>query len=272
MTADTIRQGALWFQHRLGRRGAEDMLGPAYEDSIARVAERVIRRGDVVVDGGCNRGLHTMRFAHLAGPSGLVLAVDPVEEVLAANRRWFENTGGRGGVRWVAAGLSHSDGAARFHVARDDAARSSLHYRHEGLDYEDRTVPLATLDTLLPTERIAFLKLDTEGAEFDALRGGQAVLARSRCPLVFENGRAWAAHVFGYDREAFFGFFAGLGHVLHDGFGHPFCPEDWQDEDAGWYFWSWPEDWPRQDETLALLRGFWEDVRRRVPAEPPQPR
>lgn len=252
--------GQDWFHTRLGER-AFTLLGTAYEELIMRVAERLIRRGDMVVDGGCNAGLHTMRFAHLAGPEGLVLAVDPVAEALAQNRAWFEGTGGQGGVRWCQVALAAAPGEAMFHHARAENSMSSLRYRREELDTVEIRVTLARLDDLLPTERASFIKLDCEGAEFDALLGAEALLRRSQCPVVFECGRAWAAKVFAHSEERFFGFFTALGYALRDGFGRPFGPAQWLEDDAGWYFWAWPRDWPREAEILALFDGFWAERR-----------
>ena len=266
--------GVLWFRERLGREGAEALLGRAYEGAIARVAEGVIRPGSLVVDGGCHAGMHALRFAQLAGPVGLVLAVDPLAEALADAQRWHAATGRAGRLRWVQAALGGQEGEAVLHHALEDPQRSSLRYRHHGMTYAEQRVRLTTLDALLPEGEAAFVKLDLEGAEFPALRGAKALLRRSRCPVVFENGRGWAAREFGYAREDFFAFFAALGHVLHDGFGRPFGPEQWESEDVGWYCWSWPADWPQAASTLAALRRFWaierDAVLRDVPPSAPR--
>ncbi len=253
--------GERWFVERLGQDAAVALLGEVYESTILRVAETLLRPGDVVVDGGCHVGLHTMRFAHLVGADGLVLAVDPDPEALAQNRRWYDNTQSTGRVRWCQVALGATSGTAVLHRPADAPGLASLRYRHAGHDYTEMPVTLARLDDLLPDERAAFVKLDCEGAEFDALLGAEALLRRSRCPVVFESGRAWAAKVFGHDGEDFFGFFARLGHVLHDGFGRPFGPSQWEDPDAGWYFWAWPGDWPRAPEILTLIRALWAERR-----------
>ena len=253
--------GERWFVEQLGQDAAVALLGELYEHAILRVAEALLRPGDVVVDGGCHVGLHTMRFAHLVGADGLVLAVDPDPDALARNRSWYESTQSTGRVRWCQVALAAASGEAVLHRPADAPGLASLRYRHAGHEYNDLPVTLARLDDLLPDVRAAFVKLDCEGAEFDALLGAEALLRRSHCPVVFESGRAWAATVFGHDRDGFFSYFARLGYVLHDGFGRPFDPAHWEDPDAGWYFWAWPADFLRGADILALIRALWAERR-----------
>lgn len=72
----------------------------------------------------------------------------------------------------IAAGAEN--GEVTFNV-HDDISGSSLYPQAEGreMDGEARTVPMKRLDAILPTklEHPVFLKIDTQGAEIEALRG-----------------------------------------------------------------------------------------------------
>jgi FkbM family methyltransferase len=50
--------------------------------------------------------------------------------------------------------------------------------------------PCVTLDYMLPSERVGLLKIDVEGFELRVLKGGRALIQRSRPLLYVENDRA----------------------------------------------------------------------------------
>lgn len=54
---------------------------------------------------------------------------------------------------------------------------------------EKIVVPVGRLDDLLPDETIDVIKMDIEGAELGALRGAEALIARSRPTVMFESVR-----------------------------------------------------------------------------------
>src|SRR5215469_2942786 len=47
------------------------------EPEVVCAMERIVREGDTVIDGGANIGFFTVYLAHLVGPKGKVIAIEP---------------------------------------------------------------------------------------------------------------------------------------------------------------------------------------------------
>ncbi|MCW5773476.1 MAG: FkbM family methyltransferase, partial [Rhodospirillaceae bacterium] len=197
-----------------------------YENLIARIGERLLKPGAIAVDGGASRGRHTIAFAKRVAPGGRVHAIEPLPDMMARNAARAREEGVAGIVAYHDAALWHAAGEATFFRGLDNGEdHSSLRLRLPDKTYAPMPVRLATLDSLLPGERIDFLKLDLEGAEYDALQGARALLRRSDCFVVFEHGRGGHAQLFDYSPDDFFGLFRDTGFGLWDAFGRPFGPK-----------------------------------------------
>lgn len=214
-----------------------------FEAIIAAIHGAVLRPGELAVDGGANRGLHTWPMARAVGSTGQVLAFEPIPPLAAAlraeaARHWL------GQVRVVEAALGATPGLAKFHWVRNADGYSGLQPRDYPTAPELRLLEVAvtTLDRELAATALPwrFAKLDLEGGEFRALQGGAGALARHRPMVVLENAREGSARAYGYDAAAWFGFFAGLGYALFDLFGRPFTAAEWWREDVPWYFLAVP--------------------------------
>lgn len=210
-----------------------------FENIVADLYRTALRPGDLAVDGGANDGFHAFPLAELVGPSGRVLAFEPIPwraETLARVAR----ERGLPQLQVFARALADRDGTASFHWVRNADGYSGLHPRAHypvAPDVEVLTVPTATLDGLIDGgEPWRFCKLDLEGGEFRALRGAARAIERHRPVLVFENDRAASARSYGYGADEFFGFFDALGYRLRDLFGRPFGREAWDSPGYPWYF------------------------------------
>lgn len=209
-----------------------------FETIIAGLYRAVLRPGDLAVDGGANEGMHAFPLAELVGPSGRVLAFEPIPwraETLAhaARERAMPQ------LRVFAQALAERGGTAPFHWIRNADGYSGLRPRAYPVvpDVEMLSVPTVALDTLIddgPPWR--FGKLDLEGGEFRALQGAARALERHRPVLVFECDRVGAPRFYGYGPDEFFGFFDGLGYRLRDLFGRPFAREAWDSPGYPHYF------------------------------------
>lgn len=165
--------------------GRHVLLGHSYEPGICALLERYVKPGMAVVDIGANIGYLTMFLASLVEQSGLVVAVEPNPEntrLLEASRRanGFEQVlviqaaAGRR-TDLLALNVSHSNGMTG---PLPDAMSAIL---------ASRPVPCFALDDILPKDRrVHLVKIDTEGAELNALIGLAETIARDRPRIVSE--------------------------------------------------------------------------------------
>lgn len=189
------------------------VLADNYERDVTAVFRRTLRPGMGVIDLGANIGYFTLLSAALVGPSGSVLAVEPNP----ANARMLEASRALNGfdhvmVAQVAAGrdtgllvlnTSHSNGTTS--AAPDDIDRLLAAV----------TVPSVRLDALVaPDRRVDLIKVDVEGAEYNALLGGRETIARCRPAIITEFSPELMPGISGIDGEGYLGWLTGQGYEL----------------------------------------------------------
>jgi len=147
-----------------------------------------------VIDVGVGNGTHSL---YAANPNADFYLIEPVPD----NQGTVAAIAKRLGARFfnVAAGATHGDIAFNMHA---DVTGSSLFRQLEGeaLDGQRITVPMRTLDELIPADiaRPCVLKIDTQGAELDVIRGGAATMQRVDVAILevsFHQFREGAAEV-----------------------------------------------------------------------------
>ena len=161
------------------------VVGGAYEPKIAEVFNRHVKPGMSVIDIGANIGYFTMLLASLVEPSGLVVAVEPNPEnikLLEASRR----VNGFGQVLVIQAAAGRHTGLLALNVSHSNGMAGDLPSNVDAI-FAARPVPCFALDTILPQDRrINLVKIDTEGAELNALIGLSETIDRDRPVIVSE--------------------------------------------------------------------------------------
>jgi FkbM family methyltransferase len=164
------------------------------------------------LDVGANIGLYGFLFGTVAGDANVTL----IEPDLA-NAKLIRKTilASDLPATLVEAAVSDVSGVLTFY--KDDltgatgslvrSADDSFIATHHRLNPTAVSVRAVTLDEICPVESPDFIKIDVEGAELKALRGGETVLSRSRPGLMFECDE---------DREAMRDFLHGRGYVFFD--------------------------------------------------------
>ncbi len=140
----------------------------------------IIRPGDVVFDFGGNIGTSAILFARETGPAGRVVSFEPVfHQTLLRNLK--ENH--LSNVEVVPAAVADECGETELIVSeRGIDSRIKGHIRESHRIH----VPLMTLDQFANDrhlKRLDFLKMDIEGAEEAALRGGEKTIRTLRPKL-----------------------------------------------------------------------------------------
>lgn len=209
----------------LVRAGFEPWLRPIIEtvrgrerdaDDIA--ARRIIARlpaDACCVDVGCHKGVYLDPMRRQA-VRGRFFAFEPIpylHDLLKAKYRADPR------VTLFNMALSTKSGTTELFINETDMGLSGLSRRpgRRGID-QDRlrrvVVPVHTLDEILGEQRVDFIKIDVEGAEFDVLQGAKGVIARCRPVVLFEFGLGGADY-FGVDAERMFAFFEACGYAIY---------------------------------------------------------
>jgi FkbM family methyltransferase len=165
--------------------GDHVLHGNPYEPEIGAVLKRLVKPGMAVVDIGANIGRLTMLMASLVEPSGRVVAVEPNPEniiMLEASRR----VNGFDQILIIQAAAGRRTGLLALNVAYSNGMTGELPTDSDAI-FASRPVPCFALDAILPKDRpFNLVKIDTEGAELNALIGMAQTIARDRPVIVSE--------------------------------------------------------------------------------------
>lgn len=208
-------------------------VGELFERITRSLYETVLAPGDATIDVGANYGLHTCPMAQVVGPTGRVLAFEPIPAVADSLQQRISHECPAGVVDLQRVALANRTGTADFHCVEADYGYSGLQAKNYPFEPRKKLIKVQ-VDKLdqrvdgLSGRPVGFIKLDIEGGEFDALRGGEVLLRRDRPLIVFENAKGEAARNYGYTKEDFFAFFGSLDYDLRDILGCPLLPEHWQ--------------------------------------------
>lgn len=194
-----------------------------FEALLRRFYTALLKPGDVALDLGAFKGTHTLPMADAvrAAPGtqeGAVHAFEPNPEMIAALRLRLAAPG-FGHVILHQAAAAAEAGERDFVLALDSPGYSGLRAReYDQPDMRTATIRVraVTLDALLGgLDRLAFVKADLEGGEFDALRGADALIRRLRPAVSFEFGRR-SYGAYGVDPGEVFDWFAARDYILFD--------------------------------------------------------
>lgn len=155
------------------------------EPRLPKLLAAELAPGRSFVDGGTNIGFYSLLAARLVGASGQVVAFEMMPDTAAILRKHIERNGDLP-IRIVERALSEKSGE-RVMASVEPGLHGQASIVSMGRIRQSASVETVTLDeALAAVERVDILKLDLEGAEFGALCGAQAVLARTGC-VVFES-------------------------------------------------------------------------------------
>lgn len=174
---------------RLGQMLGLDIRPYAPQSSVAARRARIIaqHRIEVVLDVGANIGQYA-RELRSAGYKGRIFSFEPLTEPFEALSRDSE-----GDAHWhcLQLALGKGEGPATMHVAANQAASSSLLAMESWISRAvpdqayigTETVQVARLDDVAPSligqSDGTMVKLDVQGYELEALRGGESTLGRA---------------------------------------------------------------------------------------------
>ena len=161
--------------------GRHIAVAQQYEPHVTRILRERLRSGDVFVDVGANIGFFTNLAAHLVGPTGRVVAIEPMDKNLQLIYRSLSRNGYRH-VRVHACAVADSE---QIVCIGTGAGTSNGQVLNPDLQDEGflRTQTHLLDDLVSDLERLDLVKLDIEGFEPRAWSGFQRALRRHQ-PLV----------------------------------------------------------------------------------------
>ena len=182
------------------------------EPSLVKVATKILRPGDTVVDVGANVGFLTRAFASFVGKSGRVWAFEPDPTTFQC---LLYNTQALPQVSASQVAMSDRIGDMTFYLHPTSGMSNSLVNAWHGSS--GSTVTTSTLDAWMTRSALApvrLIKIDVEGAELLVLHGMQETLRAPSSPqVIFEfcPNNLGSSMV----ENRIFDFFSELGYVLY---------------------------------------------------------
>jgi len=193
-----------------------------FEQRIENLYRAVLRPGDRAVDCGAHAGRHTIAMARAVGPTGQVLAFEPLPE---AYGRLLGNLASAGlrNVTAVNRALGAEASTVPFVHVLGNPGFSGFRervYPDPVTAREIVDVEVQRLDDVAEGRAIRFIKVDVEGGDLLVLRGARATIGAARPFVTFELGDNSIAR-YDYTAADYFDFFAALDYDLFSVAGEP---------------------------------------------------
>jgi len=172
-------------------------LGEPFETEILR---KEIKSGDVVLDLGANIGFYTLIAAKLVGKKGRVFAFEPEPDNFArlemnVRLNSYEN------VVLVQKAVSSRTGKCTLYLSDRDRATHRIYDISDGRRFIE--VESTRLDDYFHNQRVDFIKMDIEGAEWAALQGMSLLLEKNKRVKILTEFLPSGLKGFGIDPQGY---------------------------------------------------------------------
>ncbi len=151
----------------------------SYEPLETQLVKREIKRGNVVLDLGANIGYYTLIFAKLVGEEGKVFAFEPDPTNFALLEKNIEMNGYKN-VILVQKAVSNKDGKLKLYLSEYSMGDHAIFNLYEGCKFIE--IEVIRLDDYFKNYegKIDFIKIDTEGAEEQAIQSMLNLLKKNK--------------------------------------------------------------------------------------------
>jgi FkbM family methyltransferase len=227
-------------------------LQDAYEYPETNFVRGNLRAGNIFVDVGANIGWFTMLATTLVGDSGRVHAFEPRKSIAEKLQASVSINHLEKIVSVYGVGLSdeNKEEILMWEQGTDNAGSASFAMDSKSATAVRETISVRRLDDIsLP--QVDFVKIDVEGAEMLALRGGQETLRRCRPVVLSEVLPSQLERVSRVSPDEYFAFFQGMNY-------RSFIIDE---KDLGREVFRFPEDWHKELVNIAFIPNERDDVR-----------
>lgn len=181
--AEVVSRGVGRFKIRANTDDLYHVL-PARESAVLEYISSHLREGDIFVDAGANIGFYTIYASKIVGPKGRVIAVEMMPDTADVLRNHIE-LNGLENVEVIAKALSEKGGDFVIASVPEGKFGQASISRKGNKGARRIRVETSTLNHIID-QPVRLLKMDLEGAEFSALKGGLPVLNKVKA-IIFEE-------------------------------------------------------------------------------------
>jgi FkbM family methyltransferase len=154
-----------------------------YESGGFKFIEQSVKPGNLVFDIGGHIGLYAVAFGKLVGKSGRVYSFEPTPSTNRILRQTIALNNLDQTVSVQNKAVSAADGETYFYISDDltDNSNSLVNFE-KSRTVKGVKVSLTSVDSFAQQlqAKVDFIKIDTEGAELDALRGARNTMLKDR--------------------------------------------------------------------------------------------
>jgi FkbM family methyltransferase len=231
------------------------------ETFVSFIYSRWVNLGDNVIDAGVNTGLHFFPLLRTVGQEGFVIGFE-ANPTLVDKVQNRANSQGIKNYYLHQKALFNKPGSIKFIIYPDRLGQSHIDFekniqpRHETLKSKETLVEAVTLDDL-SIEKLSFIKMDLEGADFRALQGGSNLLHNCNPLVIFETGYAKLEEFYGVTQTEFLSFFKQINYLLFDIHGIPVTEYTWNNRLLGYEFIAIHQDDIRLSTLMIEISRFW---------------
>ena len=188
-------------------------LAGAYDTYLTDLLRRFLQPGMGVLDIGANIGVFALLAAAKVGPDGYVLAVEPNP----ANTRLLEASRRLNGFAQLVVCQAAADsriGLLGLHASNSNGTTSSIEQEADLLAGAHTVAALRVDDLIAARQRIDFVKIDAEGAEFKALLGTEQTIRRTLPVILSEFSPGLLALISGIGGPSYLAWLMALGYRI----------------------------------------------------------
>lgn len=198
------------------------ILRGQYERGEIAFALRTLTPGDTAIDVGAHVGFFTMQIAAAVGPAGRVFAFEPYGPNAELLERSIAENGFGGRILFQRAAVGSASGAATLTFAAETLNSGGAYLLRPGAaplpGNATATVPVVALDDLAGIDtrgRVAFIKMDVEGAEPLVVAGATRILRQHRPVILSELHGPQLERASGTTSDQFLQQMRALGYRAH---------------------------------------------------------
>jgi len=166
-----------------------------YEEATSAAIEQIASPGMNVLECGANCGFHTVTLARAVSPDGKVYAYEANPELIPIIRKNLASAGLGELVEVHQEGVWRFDGVMPFPIRNQSLGGASLKHKSRNPYRRWRSerkvkryidLDVRTLESMCRDRSIGLIRLDVEGAEYEAVQGSVEFLRSTDIPIVLE--------------------------------------------------------------------------------------